>query len=79
MRLHSDLAPNESLRRQREQAMMDANQAYAEGNRFLLERLLLDAGEDPLGPLPRYAPSALRLPRNHRPRIVNGWCRRAPP
>ncbi len=48
MRLHPDLAPNEVLRRQREQAMMDANQAYAEGNRFLLERLLLDAGEDPL-------------------------------
>lgn len=48
MRLHPDLAPNELLRRRREQAMMEANQAYAEGNRFLLERLLLEAGEDPL-------------------------------
>ncbi|MSO46752.1 MAG: hypothetical protein EXQ67_01510 [Thermoleophilia bacterium] len=25
----------------------------------------IDPGEDPLGPLPRYAPSALRLPRAH--------------
>ncbi|MDY0747014.1 J domain-containing protein [Paucibacter sp. R3-3] len=47
-RLHPDLAADERSRREREQQMMAANQAYAHGDRAELERLLLAAGEDPV-------------------------------
>jgi hypothetical protein len=48
MRLHPDLARGERERRQREDQMMAANEAYAAGDRPRLEALLLAAGEDPL-------------------------------
>lgn len=48
MRLHPDFARNEAERRQREQQMISANEAYAVGDRPRLEHLLLQAGEDPL-------------------------------
>lgn len=48
MRLHPDLARGDLERRQREEQMMAANEAYAAGDRSRLEALLLAAGEDPL-------------------------------
>ncbi|MDT8998570.1 hypothetical protein RQP53_04715 [Paucibacter sp. APW11] len=48
MRLHPDLARSDIERLQRETDMIDANAAYAAGDRPRLERLLLRAGEDPL-------------------------------
>ncbi len=48
MRFHPDLARGDAQRRQREQQMMTINQAYANGDRELIERLLLAAGEDPI-------------------------------
>jgi len=47
-RFHPDLAPNDRLRRQREEQMMQVNQAYAFDDRATLERLLLANGEDPV-------------------------------
>jgi len=48
MRFHPDLAGSDRQRHQREQQMMTINQAYANGDREILERLLLAAGEDPV-------------------------------
>lgn len=48
MRLHPDLAPNDRERAQREQRMMQVNEAYANKDRPRLEALLLAAGEDPV-------------------------------
>lgn len=47
MRLHPDRARNESDRRRREGLMRDANLAFADEDRGLLESLLIAAGESP--------------------------------
>lgn len=48
MRLHPDFASNDTQRLQREQAMMQVNQAYASEDRSRIAALLLAAGEDPV-------------------------------
>lgn len=48
MRLHPDLARDDSERQRRLAEMIEANTAYAAGDRPRLEQLLLAAGEDPL-------------------------------
>lgn len=47
MRIHPDRASNEAERAQREQLMMAVNAAYAAGERWRLEAMLMAAGEDP--------------------------------
>ncbi len=48
MRLHPDRAPSESERTRREALMRDANLAYANQDRAMLEGLLIAAGESPV-------------------------------
>jgi hypothetical protein len=47
MRIHPDRAASDAERAQREQLMMAVNAAYAAGERWRLEALLLAAGEEP--------------------------------
>lgn len=47
MRIHPDRASSDAERAQREQLMMAVNAAYAAGERWRLEAMLLAAGEDP--------------------------------
>ncbi|MDN3545146.1 MAG: J domain-containing protein [Roseateles asaccharophilus] len=48
MRIHPDRAANDAERREREQLMMAVNAAYAAGERWRLEAMLVAAGEDVL-------------------------------
>ena len=48
MRLHPDRAPSEAERTRREALMRDANLAYANQDRTVLEGLLIAAGESPV-------------------------------
>jgi hypothetical protein len=48
MRLHPDRAPSEAERARREALMRDANLAYANQDRTVLEGLLIAAGESPV-------------------------------
>lgn len=47
LRIHPDRAANDSERAEREQQMMQVNAAYAAGERWRLEAMLLAAGEEP--------------------------------
>lgn len=48
MRIHPDRAGSDTERHQREQLMMAVNAAYAAGERWRLEAMLMASGEDPV-------------------------------